>query len=131
MLKKLIFLSLFFTSLGLYAQGNLQFNRVKLVAASDTVPTGKVWKIESVIYSTPIVQNGNATTAFSIGTDATIIINGSSIVTRSSRGINSSQGGAYYALWNLDLPIWLPAGSTLASSTGVHSISIIEFNVVP
>jgi hypothetical protein len=32
-----------------YAQGNLQFNQVKLVTALETVPAGKVWKIESVI----------------------------------------------------------------------------------
>jgi hypothetical protein len=29
------------------------------------------------------------------------------------------------------LPIWLPAGSTLETSTRTLSISVIEFNVVP
>jgi hypothetical protein len=29
------------------------------------------------------------------------------------------------------LPIWLPAGSTLAINSNVFSISVIEFNIVP
>ena len=36
----------------IYSQGNLQFNQVKIVSNTDaaqTVPAGKVWKIESVI----------------------------------------------------------------------------------
>jgi hypothetical protein len=42
-------------SVGFYkAQGNLQFNQVKMVFAQETVPVGKVWKIESVIYSVSV-----------------------------------------------------------------------------
>jgi hypothetical protein len=35
--------------LGLHAQGNLQFNQVKLVQAIDSVPQNKVWKLESAV----------------------------------------------------------------------------------
>jgi hypothetical protein len=115
----------------LHAQGNLQFNQVKLVSTVETVPAGKIWKVESILYSTAIVGNGNATIAFSIGTDASILVNGVNTVTRSTRGVNTSQGGAYYTVWDIALPIWLPAGSTLSSSTGVSSISVVEFNLIP
>jgi len=30
-----------------------------------------------------------------------------------------------------DAPIWLPAGTTLAASTNVMSLSVVEFNVLP
>ena len=40
-------LSVFCVSLK--AQGNLQFNQVKLVTALETVPVGKVWKVESAL----------------------------------------------------------------------------------
>ena len=38
-----------FFSLTLNAQGNLQFNQVKLVQAIDSVPQNKVWKLESAV----------------------------------------------------------------------------------
>jgi len=44
------------------AQGNLQFNQVKLVSALETVPAGKVWKIESVIYNIPQTASGYQST---------------------------------------------------------------------
>ena len=129
---KILILSFFLLTFSfLFSQGNLQFNQVKLVSTVETVPVGKLWKIESILYSTPIVANGNATIAFSVSSDASILINGTSAVTRSSRGVNSSQGGGYYAVWDITLPIWLPAGSTIGSSAGVNSISIIEFNIIP
>ncbi|NBN99205.1 MAG: hypothetical protein EBV19_08240, partial [Flavobacteriia bacterium] len=42
---------------GFLAQGNLQFNQVKLVTNQETVPVGKVWKVESVIYNIPSGSN--------------------------------------------------------------------------
>lgn len=130
-MKKTFFLAILAISVfAAQAQGNLQFNQVKLVSTIETVPAGKIWKVESVLYNTPIVGNGNATIAFSIGTDASILINGTSIVTRSSRGVNTSQGGAYYSVWDITLPLWLPSGTTLSSSTGVGNVSVIEFNVI-
>ncbi len=52
---KHIFILLSFLGIGLsaMAQGNLQFNQVKLVTSQQTVPANKVWKVESVIYTIP------------------------------------------------------------------------------
>jgi hypothetical protein len=121
-------------SSSLFAQGNLQFNQVKLVSAVQTVPTGKVWKIESIIYNTQIVTatawpdsyNGTTTNVEA----ANILLNGVSITTRKSSSSAAYQN-ANSLVWETKLPIWLPAGTTLASSTGVYSLSIIEFNIIP
>jgi hypothetical protein len=55
-----------------FGQGNLQFNQVKLVGTtSETVPAGKVWKIESAPLT---VKNGiRVPPTFSIGTDTIIL----------------------------------------------------------
>lgn len=49
---RILFLLLTASCFGLInAQGNLQFNQVKIISNTDapqTVPAGKVWKIESV-----------------------------------------------------------------------------------
>jgi hypothetical protein len=50
-MKKLFLLIAFFyvTSFA-KSQGNLQFNKVKLVSTVETVPAGKVWKVEGLHY---------------------------------------------------------------------------------
>jgi hypothetical protein len=55
-----------------FGQGNLQFNKVKLVGStSETVPTGKVWKIESAPLT---VKNGiRVPPSFMIGSDTIIM----------------------------------------------------------
>jgi hypothetical protein len=96
------------------AQGNLQFNKVKLVSASDTVPTNKVWKIEGISYPYLVYTNN----AFF----SRIEINGVTSATRIYSNI---------VIWEMKYPFWLPAGSTLAASTNVINISIIEYNIIP
>lgn len=123
-------------------QGNLQFNQVKLVSTVETVPAGKVWKVESCAY------NGGApfssgTANYSInppqnslnrGFDAIMSysVNGSNInipcsfilsFTTTVFGTNSLP--AFY------FPFWLPAGSTLAAGSNMRFLNVIEFNVVP
>ena len=51
MKKCLLFLVVISFGQYLKAQGNLQFNQVKLVTTLETVPAGKAWKVESVIYN--------------------------------------------------------------------------------
>jgi hypothetical protein len=34
-------------------------------------------------------------------------------------------------LWESNFPLWLGAGSTLQSSTGVYAVNVLEFNVIP
>ena len=63
-MKKLYFILFILLNQLAFAQGNLQFNQVKLVTALETVPAGKVWKIESVIYNiaegSTTYQTGNS-----------------------------------------------------------------------
>jgi len=89
------------------SQGNLQFNRVIVIdatniAASHTVPVGKVWKIEA---ATP-------------GLNGLVYLNNT--VLASSSNTNNT-------------PFWLPANYTfnISSSSTPGKVSIIEFNVVP
>lgn len=125
-MKKLFFYSLLLLNTILYSQGNLQFNQVKLIAASETVPTNKVWKIESVLY-TP----HNFTTNTSQEINNQIILNGTNLIVRTFKYNQAVNIGAYSLVWEQTFPIWLPAGSTVASSTGVFGISVIEYNLIP
>ncbi|MBP6091108.1 MAG: hypothetical protein KA521_07635 [Crocinitomicaceae bacterium] len=123
-MKKLFFYSLLLLNTILYSQGNLQFNQVKLIAASETVPTNKVWKIESVLY-TP--HNFTSNTV-----NNEIILNGTNLIVRTLKTyVTSINYGDYSLVWEQTFPIWLPAGSTVASSTGVFGISVIEYNLIP
>lgn len=121
---KFILLSLSFVLFTtLFGQGNLEFNQVKLIAASETVPTNKVWKIESILY-TP--HNFTSNTV-----NNEIILNGTNLIVRTLKTYAAINYGAYSLVWEQTFPIWLPAGSTVASSTGVFGISVIEYNLIP
>ena len=95
------------------AQGNLQFNQVKLVSASDTVPANKTWKVESILYSAD-----HASTA-------SILLNNQTVFTRSYYVSNGQ------SVWEMSFPFWVPAGTVLAAGSNVRKISIIEYNIVP
>jgi hypothetical protein len=146
----LIAMLLFFASV-MQAQ-ELQFNQVKLVDLQETVPAGKVWKVVSVM--SPEVRyptNGSSFVSNSriigVGGDSIAIyeefLNGAGL------GFNGCCGGGSY-MTNLGssvnnnethlihvsremtkLPLWLPAGTTLAAGSNVTKISVIEFNVIP
>lgn len=123
---KFILLSLSFVLFTtLFGQGNLEFNQVKLIAASETVPTNKVWKIESVLYLPHNFTSGTSTV------NNEIILNGTNIIVRTLKISSIINQGAYSLVWEQTFPIWLPAGSTVASSTGVFGISVIEYNLIP
>lgn len=100
------------------AQSNLQFNQVKLVTTVDTVPAKKVWKVESILYS-----NSN--------TNSYILLNGTSLLVRYINVVSPWGAGSAGLVWEMKYPFWLPAGSALAKSTNVESISIIEYDIVP
>lgn len=45
-----LFFFFMFINMDVNAQGNLQFNKVKLIGVQiDTIPIGKVWKVESIL----------------------------------------------------------------------------------
>jgi len=127
-MKKIILpFAICFSTLAVFGQGNLQFVQAKLISAIDTVPAGKVWKVEGVIYSID-----PATTIVAYGNEVTdkIQLNGSFVTIRKSSYSGSSYG-AGSSIWEQKFPLWMPAGTTLAASNGVLYINILEFNEVP
>jgi len=110
----------------------LAFSQVKTVTQVETVPANKVWKLNGCFYSNllaGVVSSGSSSGTYS-NSDAYILVNNQSVAVRSSR----SGGGYYHAagfVWESAWPLWLQAGSTLAASSGVLSVSVIEFTIVP
>lgn len=127
----ILFINLFTLSVFVKAQ-NLVFSQVKLVSTVETVPVGKVWKIEGVNYSLlfPSTSMTSSTSNTSSNTDATMLLNGqsSTILAWRSRSVNN---GSSNLLWEKDWPMWIPAGATLEAGFGVLSFSVIEFTIVP
>jgi len=148
-MKKSILTLVFLSLLGLmsYGQGNLQFNQVKLVSTQETVPSGHVWKVVGVagqrVIEHDILASTGTTAPTSINPARTIIIiNGTNIdvgLSNPSTGAGAGTGGAtavrswssLYVNTPTTFPLWLPAGTTLAASTNINFISVIEFVVNP
>jgi hypothetical protein len=129
-----IFFGIVFIGVSVFinGQGNLQFNQVKLVTTSETVPVGKVWKIENILPGVrPTTTSwGNATLDF------TIIINNQTVYYLSSESKGSLFGNGQTGISSISVgignsPIWLPAGSILSAGTNVLSVNVLEFNLVP
>ena len=113
-------------STSLFGQGNLQFNQVKLVSTIETVPTGKVWKVESSIFS------GGAPfsiTSYSVGSMSYFINGNTCFVAQSGASPNTSNNNS--PVKDNAFPFWIPAGTTLASGTNMRYLSVLEFNIVP
>ncbi len=126
------FLMLGFTPF--FAQGNLQFNQVKLVTALETVPAGKVWKIESVIYPISQTASGYQTTnggcSQSYYESTAIEIAGTPTKVGQGTQAASYSNLAYTHSYTI-LPLWIPAGTTLSGGVCLNKISVIEFNIIP
>ena len=107
-----------------FSQGNLQFNQVKLVSSQETVPVGKVWKVESVCYSagpTIFIQSFiYASMSYAINGNVLYI---ATITDTEYRYNNPVKDNTF--------PFWLPAGSTLSAGTNMKYLSIIEFSIIP
>ena len=96
------------------AQNQLTFNQVLLVTLTtqgDTVPQGKVWKVESAVSN-----SSNHTYFYVDGMQLTLMWTYS----LSSRPSVVSSNTAF--------PMWLPAGTIVTSGVDVEALSIIEFN---
>jgi len=128
-MKKLFTLIAIIFSSSLYAQNNLQFSQVKLISSNDTVPAGKVWKVESFIYSSEIVSMSITNSSY----DAVdkIFLNGSHVAVRKSSFESYYYYQASSILWEQKVPMWLNAGTTIAPSIGVLYINVMEFNITP
>ena len=133
-MKKIIILALLISVCKINAQGNLQFNDVKNIEITGTtspfdpnigvpistigtitVPTGKVWKIES----TSVKENNTSDIS---STPSYVLI------------LNNHRASGKSSIF----PIWLSAGNYLVKVSGgaasiavIASISAIEFNVTP
>jgi hypothetical protein len=127
-----VFIAVVLLSQGSIAAQSLAFSQVKTISQAETVPANKVWKLNGCFYNallSGIVSSGSGSGTYS-NSDAYILVNNQSVAVRSSR----SGGGYYHAagfVWEMAWQMWLQAGSTLAASTGVLSISVIEFTIVP
>ena len=125
----------------LYSQGNLQFNQVKLVSTVETVPTDKVWKVESAAYNggAPFANSSSnygfpGVTLQNRGFESIMSysVNGQLIYFPVSYAIGSSTVGHLTSVDGVaHFPLWLPAGSTLAAGTNMRYLSVIEFNIIP
>lgn len=142
-MKAVIFLCFsFLTYFGLNAQGNLQFNQAKIISNTDppqTVPAGKVWKIESVF-------TAGDQDVYGVQTSGT---NLSLFPACSVPSFYYLYSGRYLAINNIpisfgihsageqmtQLPIWVPAGSNICTCTNsslcARGYSVIEFNIIP
>ena len=116
------------------AQGNLQFNQVKLVTTLETVPAGKVWKVESVIYNIASTATGYQTGAGGCNSTSyeSTAIEVAGVPTKVGQGTQpASYSNLVYTHSYTILPLWLPAGTSLSGGTCVNKISVIEFNIIP
>lgn len=151
-MKLILFIASLHCIVSFHAQGNLQLNQVKLVTTVETVPVGKVWKVESALTGEERYPTSGTTLA---SNSRFILVNGTSIcvheehVATTGVGFNGCCGGGFWmsnvgmavnsttpvlvqvTAQPTKLPLWLPAGTTLAAGTKVSSISVLEFNMIP
>ena len=124
-----------FSGLASIAQGNLQFNQVKMVTTLETVPTDKVRKVESVVYnigfdSSPYQAINSASCSSVTWRSTGIEING--IPTKVGSGTMSQHySNVQNTISATKLPLWLPSGYTLSGGPCNLMVSVIEFNSVP
>ena len=126
-MKQSIIIVFVFLSLRLFAQGNLQFNQVKLVTVQETIPVGKVWKVTGILPSSGFrYTSSSSTPPWEYG----VLVNGNQRFFGHGSYGNGAFGSGFTAQ-NLSGDLWLPGGTTLAAGSNVGEISIIEFNIVP
>ncbi len=135
-IKLITVLLLVLSGMPLNAQ-NLQFGKTKLIdSKTDTVPNGKIWKIESFVYSKTLADcPGSGAT---VNISDSIVLNGNKLSVRAQRFAGlvdwrnwNTSPSPEFLVWEQKTPMWLPAGTTLAAGRGVLYISILEFKDVP
>ena len=133
-MKTALFLVIFLCFGAFKAQGNLQFNQVKLVTTLETVPAGKVWKVESVIYNIAPTATGYQSGAGSCNSTSyeSTAIEVAGVPTKVGQGTQpASYSNLVYTHSYTILPLWLPAGTSLSGGTCLNKISVLEFNIIP
>lgn len=142
MSRILSFLFLIFT-LSIWSQGNLQFNQVKLVSTQETVPAGKVWKMENYMPASQLAIDINRQPNIAVagGTkNFIVLINGNQVFLQTTITREVGRNDGYWSqdgyaaasdFKTLNLPYWFPTGTTVAASTNILYVNVIEFNIVP
>ena len=137
-MKKILIFFLFslvnFSSSFAQSGASLQFSRVMLLGATaDTVPAGKVWKLESVLSASQLAPGLPSNNSALDKTNTLQIKVNANVITISSwlENVYSSYRGHTAFGRVSELPIWLPAGTSLEIFTNAAYISVIEFDVIP
>ena len=129
-MKKIIF-SIFFsiTMLVVNGQGNLQFNQIVIVSSvNQTVPAGKVWKLESYQQEqVSIAYMSPAPSCVPLDRQRPYYIDNIYYYNIELAG----GGSTIYNVAKNNFPIWLKASQTVRTSCSGDFISIIEFNIIP
>ncbi len=128
-MKKILPIAMLLFSMASYAQGNLQFNQVKTFTGSiisngsfklfDTIPQGKVWKIEAIGLNPSCFLNINGRNyvnyLLSIGNSAT------SMVSNENLWLKAGDVVGYYSSMNFNCS-WCSSD---------YVVSVIEYNIIP
>jgi len=129
-MKNLLFFTFLLISLSFTAQGNLQFNQVLRVSNTpQTVPLGKVWKVESYLENEGDNSSNYSTGCTNLGYHRPLTINNYNYYFVGSITYGNT---AYLQIANANkLPIWLKAGDVIKTTCIQDFASVIEFNIVP
>jgi len=129
-MKNLLLIIFLFFSLSFTAQGNLQFNQVLRVSNTpQTVPVGKVWKVESYLENEGDNSSNYSTGCTNLGWHRPLIINNYNYYFVGSIAWGNT---AYLQIANANkLPVWLKAGDIIKTTCIQDFASVIEFNIVP
>jgi hypothetical protein len=127
--KVLIFIALLFggsSFFNLYGQTDLRLLGARLVDQPTTVPTGQVWKVEAILYSSQPVTATSTSGTSQTSSDYISVNNQSKLIRISSTALTTA-GAATTTLWEQSMPLWLPAGTAIGPGTGVRFINVLCF----
>jgi hypothetical protein len=121
-MKNLLLFFLTLISSILFSQGNLQFNQVLTLnnGVSYTVPQGKVWKVESAVYTNYYMDYSSAARVLIDNTPVELI----------PFSFNVGNGPVNQPI-STAFPMWLRENSTIQPQQKVAKMFVIEFNIIP
>jgi len=126
-MRTILSIAFLFVALAGWTQNNLQFSQAKIVSGTETVPNGKVWKLNSFlptqVYHSAFGANPRIYSVNINGIDRQV----------GHSGIGDSNSQFSSSMSFIELPLWLPAGTTInpvVSAGYIWGINIIEFNLV-
>ena len=113
-----------------FSQGNLQFNQVlKIIDVDQTVPIGKVWKVESYHQQTVGISTNMPTTGCGdLSRPRPYYVD--NVLYHHLNGIGNGNSSYASAATN-EFPLWLKESQTLRTSCPGDFLSVLEFNIVP